>query len=171
MKQSKKIAFGAIFTALATLLLCAGNLLETLDASLAVIASLVTCVALIEFQSGLALLVWAAASVLSLVLFPLNSASWLFCVFLGWYPVFKRRVEQIPFVFSWCVKLSAFNVSAFVYWVIFTKVLDLPFEETGLLLLGVWLGANVVFVLYDMVMTRMITLYIFRWRKLLGFRD
>lgn len=171
MKKSKAMAFGAVFTALSTLFLWAGNVIETLDAGLAVLGSLVIFVALIEFKKGLALLVWLASSVLSLLLNPVNSAAWLFLLFLGWYPVFKQRIEQIHYVFAWCVKVSAFNVSAFLYWLVFTKVLNLPFEETGILLVALWLGGNLVFILYDLLMTRMITLYIFRWRKLLGFRD
>lgn len=170
VKGAKKVAYGAVFTALGVILLSAGVLLESLDASLAVAASMLITVAVIEFQSGFSLGIWLAVSLLSLILFPLNSAAWLFGLFLGWYPVFKKRIEQIHYVLAWSVKLSAFNVSAVAYWFVFTKVLMLPFEETGLLLGLLWIGANAVFVIYDLVLTRMITIYIFRLRSRLGFK-
>ena len=170
MKSAKKVAYGAVFSALGVLLLCAGAWIESLDASLAVAASMLVAVALIEFQTAFSLLIWAAVTALSLVLFPLNSAAWLFGLFLGWYPVFKRRIEQIHYVLAWSVKISAFNVSAVAYWWVFTKLLQLPFDETGVLLALLWIGANAVFVIYDMVLTRMITVYIFRLRNRLGFR-
>lgn len=171
MKNAKKIAFGAVFSALGVLLLLAGSLIESLDASLAVAASLITTMALIEFKTGLSLSVWAVVSALSLILSPYNSACWMFFVFLGWYPIFKRRIEQIHYMLSWAVKVSTFNVCAVAYWFIFSKLLGLPFEGTEGLLLLIWLGGNVVFVIYDLVLTRMITLYIFAWRTRLGFKN
>ena len=171
MKKNRSVAYGAVFSALCTVLTVAGALLESLDASLAVIAGFVVCVALIEFETAVAVSVWLVSSVLSLVLFPFNSAAWLFLLFAGWYPVFKRRIERIHYIFAWAVKISAFNVSMFLYWFVFTKILMLDIGAQGLLLLGLLVAANLVFVLYDILMTRLITVYIFSWRSRLGFKD
>ncbi len=169
MKKAKKIAYCAVFSALGVILLCGGALLESLDASLAAAAGILMTVVLIEFQTASALLVWACVSLLSLILFPLNSSAWMFVVLLGWYPVVKKRVERCHYALSWLLKIGVFNLCAVAYWFVFTKLLMLPFEETGLLLALLWLGANAVFVIYDLVLTRMITVYIFHWRSRLGF--
>lgn len=171
VKKTSKIAYGAVFSALCTVITVLGALIETFDASLAVIAGFLVCIALIEFETALALGVWLVSSVLSVVLFPFNSAAWMFVLFAGWYPIFKRRIERIHYVLAWAVKISAFNVSMFAYWFVFTKVLMLDFGAEGMLLFGLLLAANVVFVLYDIVMTRLITVYIFSWRNRLGFKN
>ena len=171
-KKSKRVAYGAVFTALITVILIGGALIDTLDMSLSVIASAFICIGVIEFGAPFALTVWAASSCLSLILFPLNTAGWMFLIFCGWYPVFKRGVEIIHYVAAWAVKLSAFNVSCFVFWFITVKLLNIPFDVgfAGL----IWIFAvvlNVAFVLCDLAATRLITLYMFRWRSRLGFKD
>ena len=170
-KKAKTVAVCAMFAAIGTVVIGAAALLDVLDMSLGLAASVFTFVSVIEFGAPAALAVWLATSCLSLVLFPHNTAAWMYLIFTGWYPVFKRAVEKLHFVFSWAVKLSAFNVCCFLYWLAATKLLGLPTELSGWLIAAFALVLNAAFVLFDIASSRLVTLYIFRWRRRLGFKD
>ena len=72
-------------------------------------------------------------------------------------------------VLLWVLKFLAFNVSVVLAYCVIVFVFQLPIEEMedygkwavlGLLGLG-----NVVFVIYDIALSRLVTLYMLKWRK------
>lgn len=160
-----------MFAAIGTVVIGAAALLDVLDMFLGLLASAFTFVAVIEFGAPAALAVWLATSCLSLVLFPHNTAAWMYLIFTGWYPVFKRSVEKLHYVFSWAVKLSAFNTCCFVYRLAATRILLLPAELAGWHVAVFALLLNAAFILFDIAASRLVTLYIFRWRRRFGFKD
>ncbi|MBQ9545433.1 MAG: hypothetical protein IJV00_09945 [Clostridia bacterium] len=170
-KKAKAVAVCAMFAALGVVAIGAAAVLDVLDMFLALFASAFIFIAVIEFGAPAALAVWLATSALSLILFPHNTAAWMYLIFTGWYPVFKRSVEKLHYVISWIVKLSAFNTCCLVYWLVATKVLLIPTELFGWLIPVFALVINAAFIMFDIAASKLITLYIFRWRRRLGFKD
>ena len=71
----KQMTVCAALAALGVVLLSIGPLIDVLDASLAVLASILCIVAVIEYGKAAPWLVFAVTAVLSLVLMPQNSES------------------------------------------------------------------------------------------------
>ena len=94
----------------------------------------------------------------------------MYVMFFGYYPIIKAMVEKkLNKALSWTVKFVIFNISMILSFLIVTYVFKVPFEEMKkygaaaawiLLALG-----NVVFLIYDIALTRLITLYMLKWRK------
>ena len=105
-------------------------------------------------------LCWAAIALLGLFLLPNKAVALLFTVFLGLYPVVKSRIEQfrdqLP---QWGLKLLYFNAAFALVWLGLRSLLGLSLPEW---LSGrAWLllpAANVVFVIYDVGLSKLIAL-------------
>ena len=105
-------------------------------------------------------LCWAAASLLGLILLPDKGAALLFLAFLGLYPVVKGRLEMLGRrAVEWGLKLSWFNLTLTLFWFVWQKMLlpEAPewLANNALLL---YLLGSLVFVAYDIGLSRLITL-------------
>ena len=169
MKGSKRISLGAMFTALCVVLCTGGAFLESLDLSLAAIAGLLVYIFLLEVSVKSSLAVWGAASVLSLLMFPVNTASWMFLLFSGWYPALKHRVRGLPKPWAWFIKIAGFNLGLLLYGAVALFILRISLTGAWWYVLALVLGANLVFVLYDIALDRFMLYYVLHLRKRLGF--
>lgn len=160
----KQLTVCASLAALGVVLLSIGPLIDVLDASLAVLASILCIVAVIEYGKAAPWLVFAVTAVLSLVLMPQNSAALMYLLFFGYYPILKEKLERLPKVLSWVLKELIFNV-AMVICIVAIKLLLFPTATVT-----VWTYAilavlcEVVFLLYDVALTRLISFYVYKIR-------
>ena len=149
------------------ILLYIGALIEVADISMAVIASLLCVVAVIEYGAASAWLVFFVTSVLSVLLLPSKLPAVMYALFFGFYPILKEKIERIRSrVLCWTVKELVFNVCLVLVFVasrFVTMTADAEIPQ-GMLLVGFVL-CEVIFVLYDIAMTRVITRYV---RKIRG---
>ena len=105
-------------------------------------------------------LCWAAGGLLGLLLLPDKGVALLYLAFLGLYPVVKSRIESLRRqVLEWALKLLFFNAALTLFW-FFLRGLFLPdppgwLGENSLLL---YAGGNLVFVVYDVGLSRLIAL-------------
>ena len=143
-----------------------GSMVEVLDISMAVIASLICVFAVIEYGKGYPWLIFSVTAILSLLLLPNKTPAVMYAAFFGFYPIIKEKLERLPGVISWLLKEIIFNVAfaimAILVMFVFTigeVAIDLPY------ILGIVLLGELAFVLYDIAMTRLISLYIFKLRK------
>ena len=168
-KQSiKQLTVCAMLAALGVIFLGIGSLLEVLDISMAVIASLCVIIAEIEYGKGAPWMVYAATSVLSFILLMHNPLPAIFfSLFFGFYPILKGKLERKPKIISWVLKEIIFNVCLAIIMVIYLLIfyqgtsLSIPFP--WLIVLAVIL-CEAVFILYDIALTRMITFYVIKLR-------
>ena len=116
------------------------------------------------------LLCWGAASVLGLLLLPDKGVALMFLCFLGLYPAVKCRMENVKSrILEWVGKFAFFNVALSICWFVF-RALFLPAlpqwigEKTWL----VYVAGNVVFLIYDIALTRLIGAVMVRLRPLQG---
>ena len=152
--------------ALGTTVLYIGSFVEALDITMAVIASLLTVVMVIEYGKGAPWSVFCVTAFLSLILLPNKFPALLYALFFGYYPIIKENIERIRLRFlKWTIKLSVFAAATVLLLILtklFTGELDVP-KGSLLIVIFVILSA-VTLVLYDIVLTRIISYYIIRLR-------
>ena len=176
MSQSAKTAMGGMITALSVVVLMP-TALEVLVYALPAFAGMLIMFSIIELNKKWAFGIYAAVSILSLLLVPNKEASILYAAFFGYYPLLKAFAEsKLPKVAEYILKFAVFNISMLLsYWALI-KVLGMPFDEimgiegeTGFMAkyaLPILLGmGNVAFIMYDVAITRILTVYLNVWQK------
>ena len=162
MKKTKKLAFSSLMAALGVAFMYVGALFEVLDMSTAAIASICVTLVLTELGGRHAWLTYAVTGVLSLLLLPQKFAAVLFVGFLGFYPMAKSFFER-KFRGWRCLvlKILLLNVCTCLMLLAVRYVMTeaLWFEIMTLIL------ANIVFVVYDVALTRLLRAYVLVWRK------
>ena len=178
--KTKALTLCAILSAMGVVLLMLGALIETLDLSMAALASFFCIFAVIELGGTYPWLIFAVTGTLSVVLLPHSAGGWFYLLFFGYYPILKEKLERLKKPVSYLFKILIFNAAVFLG----TAVTLLLFygggegktlwdafifffggEDAGIYLaLGTYLLSNAVFVIYDFALTRMITFYFIKIR-------
>lgn len=177
MKQSSKIALGGIIAALSVALMFLTGLIPFLTYALPAIAGVLLTLTVIEINKKWSLFIFAAISILSLLIVPDKEAAMMYVGFFGYYPIIKSVLEcKLPKILEWVLKFVIFNAAVVISYCIIIYVFGIPLDELreyGKYSLWILLGsANVVFLLYDYCLTKTIDLYLVKWqsrfRKLFG---
>ena len=169
MKQTGKIALGGVLGALA-LVVMFFSAIPTVTYAVPAIAGALLVPLVIEYGAGAGITVYAAVAVLALILAPDKEASLLFAAFFGHYPVIKALIEKAQWNrwVTWGVKLLIFNFCTILAYMLMIFVFALPMDSFTIgdvnLMWAFLLAGNVVFVLYDIALTRVIGLYWYRFR-------
>ena len=160
---SRQLTTGAIVSALAVVLLYISCLLPTLQLTVVAVAGILSAAVLIECGPGRAALVWAAVSLLSLLLLPDKSSAVFYLLFFGHYPIVKYELERIDRpLLCWGAKLLCGNVCILLtLWLVSLFFPEWEFEYAMWIM---WLLCLLIFVLFDLALTRLITFYQFRIR-------
>ncbi len=166
----KRLTFCAMLVALGVIFLGIGALIEVLDISMAVIASICVIIPMIEYGKGTPWMVYAAISVLSLLLLPNKFPAALFALFAGFYPILKEKLERKNTVIRWILKELIFNVSlaiiVLLYFFLFFKgTIQVPWMIAVAIIL-----AELVFILYDKAISKLIRIYVMEFRHRLKFK-
>ena len=169
-QQTKRIAAASIFSALSVIILSLGSVIEVMDLTLCAIASVFVVLSVIELGYYWPFLVYAVTGILSALLLPNKFPAVVYLLFAGLYPMFKAAFERLHYVIGWLLKFSFFNTTLLL--IIFITVYVMRLEDTGLeYTVILLLLANVTFFLYDFVLTKLITLYLIKLRRLFGFKN
>ena len=162
---AKNIAFSAILCALGVIIMFLGAVIETIDITMAALASFLVIVCMIEVGGYMPFLVYVSTSTLSFLLLPNKTVAIIYVMYFGFYPIIKKYLERLPIIFSWVAKFAVFNVAIALYY-IFLK--DVLFPDIDSIKLYLVLLLNVIFFTLDMAQTLFITAYVRRFRKMLG---
>ncbi|MBQ8850692.1 MAG: hypothetical protein IJ011_10205 [Clostridia bacterium] len=163
--KTKRLAFSAILSALGVVLLYVGALISVLDISMAVIASICCIFAVIEYGGYYPWLIYAVTGVLSLLVLPQKEAAVMYILFFGFYPIIKEKLEKKKKLLSWILKEVIFNVALCVMLVLSHFLLAADASEPAILYVVFVILAEIAFPLYDLALTRMISLYIYKIRS------
>jgi hypothetical protein len=171
---SSRVAFCGIFAALCIVLMLIAGLVQIATFAIPVIAGALLMVLVIELGLKYALSVYIAVSVFSILFVADKEAALIFTLFFGYYPILKSKLDIISQkILSWVFKLLIFNAAMITEYFIAIKVLMVPDEEfmmfgvsLPLILLGV---ANIMFVIYDFALLRVVIIYYNRFRGKLNF--
>ena len=142
--RTKKLALGAMLSAMGVVMLAIGGLIEVLDLSMAALASFFCIFAVIEMGKGYPVMVYATTGVLAVLIMPQWLSGWFYLLFFGYYPIVKERLERLPRAIAWILKLLVFNAAIGVYAVIcyflFFGELELLMNEFSTLFGGMNIG-------------------------------
>lgn len=145
--------------------------------TLPAMAGMLTMLAVVEIDKKWAIGSYVATSLIGLLFVANKEAVVYYVAFFGYYPVVKALLEsKMPRVAEYILKFLVFNVSIILSGVVLVKVFGMPYND----LLGIdgesafftkyalpiMLGmGNVVFILYDVALTRLLTAYVLVWQK------
>lgn len=133
-------------------------------------AGIMLMIVVIEINKKWAFGVYAAVGILSLLLATDKEAAVMYVAFFGYYPVIKAVLEsKLPRIAEWIVKFLIFNVTMVASYFVLIGVFGISMEDMNELgkygpLILLALG-NVVFLVFDIAITRIATLYIIKWQK------
>lgn len=158
--SAKQVAFGGVLAALAVVFMGVGGLIPAATYVSPMLCMLILHLVSITCGSGTGWAWYGAVAILSLLLSADKEAAAVF-VFLGYYPIVKPRLDQVPFSVLW--KLLLFNTAVvLMYWLLMAvfgmDALAAEFREMGALLLALTLAlGNVTFFLIDRILSRIIS--------------
>lgn len=161
--KASKVAYPAVLGALSLILVYAASVAPGGNWGIVAAAGLLPAAAVISVGMGAGFLCWAGVSILSFLLLPGKFCALLYFALFGLYPMIKALVERLrPRGLQYMVKLVFFNaVFTLIYLLMRSAVLDsLPGQLNTVWLL--YIVANVVFIIYDIGFSKLISLYIAR---------
>ena len=164
MKKTKRIALCGMIASLSIVIMLTSHF-PYLTYAIPALAGLFMMVPLIECGIGWGFATYITSS--AIVFFVAESeAKLLYILFLGYYPILKSLIEKLNKLFAeWVLKLICFNIAAVAFHYISTKFFGIPVESFGNFgkygLLLFLLLCNVVFVIYDIGISRVATYYMF----------
>lgn len=163
-RQNHGMALFGMMAALSVVILCLGGVAPMATFACPMLAMLCLIGPVCEYGTGPALLVYAVAVILGLLLGP-DKELVLFYLFLGWYPCIRARLDRIPRAVRWAVKCALFTVSVTVMYLLILYLFRLEAvaaefaEYSAAVLAGILVLGNVTFLLFDSVLTRFSLLY------------
>lgn len=159
------MALCAVLCALGVTLLCLGSALDFLDLTVACAASLVSVFAVLELGGKAPYMIYAVTGVLALILVPVKFTAVEYIAFAGVYPIVKYHIERRTrrAWTAWCFKLIYCALMLAVLFLAAKLLLIGEAYTLPLLILTAVLGVA-AFILYDIVLTRFISIYIHKLR-------
>lgn len=178
-RATRRMATSAVLCALAASLLGIGALIEVFDLSAAAFASLTLIPILLCYGSRWAWLSYAVTATLGLILMPHSMASWMFAGLTGYYPIIKQRLDRLPRVVGWAIKLVLLTAILLLYLAVFHFIIlggEGSFlnsfltgfgeaEGTPIMAWAVVVLSVITFVLFDVLIDRLLILYYLKWQK------
>ena len=110
-KRTKHLTVSAMLSALSVIILALGSVMEVLDITTAVAASLLCIYAVIEIGGAYPWGIWIVTSILSLLLLPVKTPAIFYALFAGFYPILKEKLEKLKRPISYPLKLVVFHLS------------------------------------------------------------
>ncbi len=174
--KTKKLTVSAMLSALGVALLFVSGLIETLDLSMAALASFFCIFAVIELGGAYPWLIFAVTGALSFIIMPQNTGGWFYILFFGYYPILKEKIEKLKMPIAWTIKLVLVNVAMIICIILASFIFyggNMISAIIGLFgaedfgkyaIIIVYLLLNVVFVIYDIALTRLISYYFIKLR-------
>lgn len=169
--KTYRVAVGGILSALAVSVMFLGSVIPFATYISPALASLAVLYFAVEYNTGAALLVYAAISALALLIAPDKEQALLFACFLGWYPAAKLPLERkLRAPAALIVKLALCNASLFSLYYIITRVLviaavrDEFAEYSTAIVIALAVLGNLTFVIFDRALTRLAMLWLAKWR-------
>ena len=175
-QKTKKLTASALLAAMGVAILFLGSVVQTLDLTAAALASFFCIFAVIELGGAYSWMIFAVTGFLSVILMPYSMSGWFYLLFFGYYPILKEKFERLKLPISWLVKMILLNVAlaisiitaSFIFYggnMFESFITMFGAEDWGLYAaIGIYALVNVTFVIYDLALTRLISLYIFKLR-------
>lgn len=173
MKTSVKVSLGGVVAALSLVLMLLTSIIPFGTYAFPAFAGILLVLLVFNLGYAYAFAVYFVTAALSFLLVTDKEAALYYVMFLGFYPILKGVIERIPSKpVQYIVKLALFNVCMIAAFYIGITLLSIPKESFNLF--GVYLPwvflilGNIVFIIYDLCITRLVTLYLLKWHDRLN---
>ena len=173
MKTSVKVSLGGVVAALSLVLMLLTSIIPFGTYAFPAFAGILLVLLVFNLGYAYAFAVYFVTAALSFLLVTDKEAALYYAMFLGFYPILKGVIERIPSnPVQYIVKLALFNVCMIAAFYIGITLLSIPKESFNLF--GVYLPwvflilGNIVFIIYDLCITRLVTLYLLKWHDRLN---
>lgn len=167
--HARKMALGGIFSAVSVLIMLMGGMLPIATFSAPAFAGLCIIPIIAELGTKLALIAYAAISILSFLLVPDREMVLFFILLLGYFPVIQPYLQKIKnHILRYIIKLALFNASLAIIYAILLTLFTTPEAMQQLLhyswwmLAGMLILANITFILYDILIDKVRIIYKYR---------
>ena len=164
---------GGIVAALSLVLMFLTSVIPFGTYAFPTFAGILLVLLVLNLGYGYAVAVYMIVAVLSFLLVTDKEAALLFAIFLGYYPIVKGLIERIPSkILQYSVKILLFNICMIGAFFIGTALLSIPKESFDIF--GVYLPwlflviGNFAFIIYDLCVTRLVTIYLLKWHNRLN---
>lgn len=159
-------------TALCIVLVYLAAYLPSGKLGLYALASVTIAIAVIELDIKFGTVVYIASAILIFLLTASINALLLFTLFFGSYPLLKYYIEkQKSAVLEMLLKFGAFNLLAALSFYLFKLLLGVsPINLSSFsiwMLIGILIGGQILFLIYDYILSRLIDYYMNRIRSAL----
>lgn len=173
MKTSMKVSLGGVVAALSLVLMFLTSVIPFGTYAFPCFAGILLILLVFNLGYRWAVAVYFVTAVLSFLLLTDKEAALYYTAFLGFYPTLKGVIERIPSkAIQYAVKFIIFNVCIIAAFYIGITLLSVPKESFTLF--GVYLPwvflilGNGFFIIYDLCVTRLVTLYLVKWHNRLN---
>ena len=179
-QKTKNLTIGALLAAMGVAIIFLGSFIEALDLTVAALASFFCIFAVIELGGIYPWLIFATTGILSVILMPQSLGGWFYLLIFGYYPILKNKIDRLPRYVGWILKIVLCNLSLLILTIVSffmffgntegKNIFDafiLTFGGEGAgeaLAIGVYLLANLTFIIYDVALNRIIRVYFVRIR-------
>lgn len=179
VRSTYRIVLCAMLCALDVVILAVGMMFDLMDASAAVVASLLLLPVLWQYGRGYAMLCWGVTSAVGLILMPHSTVPWLFLCLFGYYPVVKQSIDRLVRPLAYLVKFLLVSFVLGIYmlltWCILLggegSILDALVGTTGAEAQNVTVGMAVVmvglclfiFFMFDLLIDKLYIIYRHKW--------
>ncbi len=167
---SFKVALGGVTAAVSLLLMILSGVIISLEYAIPMMTGALLMMLVVEFGKGFAFLIYIAVGIISLLILGNKEPAVMYLMFFGYYPIIKSILEKkFNGLLCWIFKYLIFNAAMISSYFVVTKIFMISFDdfkEFGRFALLVFLLAgNVLFLMYDILLTRLVSIYIYKWQK------
>ena len=161
MKPVKKLSFTSLMAAFSRVILFLAGFMPTLSVTLAVVSGLFVAAVFIECGRSHAFLCYLTVSILSLLLVTDKSVALLYLLLFGLYPIYKSFAESAKnAVLEYVLKFLFCNAMLCVLYFMLRAFATLPtFPDIPFVYPISLLVLNLVFFIYDLGFTKLVSLY------------
>lgn len=170
MRKSSKTALGGIIAALSLTLMLLSTVIPFLTYALPALAGIILMIMVIEIGRKWAFCAYAAISILSILILADKETAMMYVAFFGYYPIAKSIIEdKMNKTIGFIIKLAIFNIAIVAAYLAIIYLFKIPVD--GMEDFGKWtvpillLMGNIIFVLYDYVLSRLVFGYMTKIRK------
>lgn len=163
--MAKRVSFSAVATALTVIFLYAASAFSVGKLAALGLSSLFCAICICSFGVRYGVAQYLASAILSLLLIPNKLFVIIYIVFAGYYPVVKLYIEKLNKLWAeWLLKFLFFNLILLLIYYL-ANVFFLPSMDSAVVMLLVKylalviVGLEIVFVLYDWILSYMISYY------------
>jgi hypothetical protein len=161
----RKISLAAMLGAFTLLFLYIASVIPTGRFAVYFLSSVFVAALMVEYDTGLAFLMFVAVSLLSFLILPDRTRVFYYILFFGHYGIGKHFIEKIKDkVVAFVLKLLYFNAAMGLMYLLATKLLVADTVSP----LPVWvllIIAQIVFVVYDYLYSMVTQFYVQHIRK------